>query len=101
MNPSIRLSRAAWAAIGLLTLGLALGSYLAISSPRHPQQPVNRQGDPPPSLGESPKTDDILTQLKPGLLRVDVESLLGPPSSVDSVQAANGRLLYRATFTRS
>ena len=49
--------------------------------------------------GES-KTDDILTKLKPGMLRVDVESLLGPPSSVESVKSANGKLIYRATFTR-
>jgi len=68
---------------------------------RMEKQPANV---PPVSLSTSrdgtPKADDILTKLVPGMLRVDVESLLGPPSNVDSVQSANGKMVYRATFTR-
>jgi len=31
---------------------------------------------------------------------VDVETVLGPPTAVESVRAANGRMLYRATYSR-
>jgi hypothetical protein len=56
----------------------------------------------PPSTSREPgvKADDVLSKLKPGMLRGDVESILGPPSAVDSIINGNGRLSYRATFNR-
>jgi hypothetical protein len=56
----------------------------------------------PPATSREPrmKADDVLAKLKPGMLRVDVESILGPPTAVDSIVSGTGRLSYRATFNR-
>lgn len=87
--------------IAILAVALPVLSYLVISCTRAPD---NRVPVVPPSTARNsespPKTDEVLTKLKPGMLRVDVEELLGPPSSVESVQANMGRLIYRATFPR-
>lgn len=93
-----------------LTIGIAcaviVGALvMSIALFRVRSTPAGGKDDPPVPAATgrdaaAPKADDILSRLKPGMLRVDVEALLGPPSSVESVHSANGKLIYRATFTR-
>jgi hypothetical protein len=85
----------------LVGIGLAIGSvswvviqaFVTEVSP-HPAPPV-----PAVTSRESrPKAEDILAKLRPGMLRADVEAILGPAKSVDSIRSGDGRLSYRATF---
>lgn len=87
----------------LVGIGLAIGSvaWVVIQAfvtdvPPLPAPPV-----PAVTSRETrPKAEDILAKLKPGMLRADVEAILGPAKSVDSIRSGDGRLSYRATFAR-
>src|SRR5688500_4031630 len=83
-------------AIGIVAVFTVVSVFRTEEAPRIAVPPVS------PSTGREtqPKADAILSQLKPGMLRVDVEALLGPPMIVDSIRSGNGKLSYRATFSR-
>jgi len=83
--------------------GLAIGlvSWLILES--YQSDELHLPAPPVPAVTSRDnrrKADDILAKLKPGMLRVDVEAVLGRATSVDSIRTGNGRLSYRATFAR-
>lgn len=83
---------------GLVALATAL---VAIRGPRSVDPPLPVPNVPPSTSRDgAPKADETLSKLKPGMLRGDVEALLGPPSEVESIRSGSGKLSYRATFTR-
>ena len=92
-----------WLAAIAVILAIATAIVvIRLSSDRAEQRPPAPPAVPPSSSRESTmKAEDVLAKLKPGMLRVDVESMLGPPTSVDSIMTLNGRLSYRATFNRN
>lgn len=96
-------SRKSTIAIALLVIVVTTTTIVAYRSRRSEPAGGGQTPNVPAATSREaspPRADDILAKLQPGMLRVDVEAILGPPSSVESVRSANGKLIYRATFTR-
>jgi hypothetical protein len=85
----------------LAGLGLSFGTVL-VTTIRHAEREGRFLPAPPvpavTSRGPRDKAEDVLAKLKPGMLRADVEAILGPAKSVESIRKGNGRLSYQATF---
>jgi hypothetical protein len=60
----------------------------------HPQQPPRLQFE------VRPATVELLSKVKPGMPRVEVERLIGPPNpeQIQAVTETNGRLTYRTAY---
>jgi hypothetical protein len=93
--------------IGIMTavaVSIAATIFIVTRPGRNEERPATPPPDSPADTRDEretgPKADEILTKLKTGMLRGDVEVLLGKPANVDSVRGADGRLSYLATFSR-
>jgi hypothetical protein len=63
-------------------------------------QPIPAQALMPTAHGTLAVSVAVLPKLRPGMTRVEVEDLLGPPTAdrVEPVTIANGRMRYRTTY---
>jgi len=92
----------AWIAVDSSKGPLALPSHSALQAAESVElaQPIPAQTLLPTAPGFPAVSVAMLPKLKPGMTRVEVEDLLGPPNAdrVEPVTITNGRMCYRTTY---
>jgi hypothetical protein len=107
-NPAAVLSVVTAAVLGWVAAGLlnppSPPVYPPLASPPTPVAAAPIEAPPPPELpglrNARSVAVEVLPKLRPGMTRVEVEGMLGPPTADDlhPVTLAEGRLTYRTAY---